>query len=241
MTQEEKVIEIPFGAKDSELLEWVYYIPEGMEAEIKDRKVIIKKAESEDEKIRKEIINYILYKADGVSEEQEHSWIAYLEKQKDIEDRWIEDRGQCFWNGVEEGKMLAEKQKEQKPEWSEEDENARQNLIAHFEGKVLRLSDEAKKEAVAWLKSLRPQPKQEWNEEDEEHRQWILECLADGKRKVPEFAEQYQVAFDWLKSLRPHWKPTEEQMKALEDAFRKDGSDKYRKTINSLYQNLKKL
>ena len=40
--------------------------------------------------------------------------LAYLEKQKDIEDRWIEDREQCFWNGVEEGKMLAEKQKEQK-------------------------------------------------------------------------------------------------------------------------------
>lgn len=41
-------------------------------------------------------------------------------------------------------------------EWSEEDENARQNLIAHFEGKILRLSGEAKKEAVDWLKSLRP-------------------------------------------------------------------------------------
>jgi hypothetical protein len=40
-------------------------------------------AESEDESIRKEIIHYILYKANGVSEEQEHAWVAYLEKQKD--------------------------------------------------------------------------------------------------------------------------------------------------------------
>lgn len=39
--------------------------------------------ESEDERIRKELINYILYKAKGVSEEQEHSWVVYLEKQKE--------------------------------------------------------------------------------------------------------------------------------------------------------------
>ena len=38
--------------------------------------------ESEDERIRKELINFILYKAKGVSEEQEHSWVVYLYKQK---------------------------------------------------------------------------------------------------------------------------------------------------------------
>ena len=38
--------------------------------------------ESEDERIRKEIIHYILYKASGVSEKQEHEWVAYLERQK---------------------------------------------------------------------------------------------------------------------------------------------------------------
>ena len=32
--------------------------------------------ESEDERIRKELINFILYKAKGVSEEQEHSWVT---------------------------------------------------------------------------------------------------------------------------------------------------------------------
>lgn len=39
--------------------------------------------ESEAERIREEIILYILYEAKGVSEEQEHAWIAYLEKQKE--------------------------------------------------------------------------------------------------------------------------------------------------------------
>lgn len=38
-------IEIPFGAKDSELQEVSYYIPEGFYAEIKDDMVVIKKAE----------------------------------------------------------------------------------------------------------------------------------------------------------------------------------------------------
>lgn len=37
-----KEIEIPFGAKDSELKGWEYTIPEGMEAEIKDGKIVVK-------------------------------------------------------------------------------------------------------------------------------------------------------------------------------------------------------
>ena len=44
---------------------------------------LCKKAESEDEKIRKEIIHYILYKASGVPEKQEHEWVSYLERQKE--------------------------------------------------------------------------------------------------------------------------------------------------------------
>ena len=79
----EKKIDIPFGAHDSELKYWEYTIPEGMEAIIKDGKVIVREKESEEERIRKELINFILYKAKGVSEEQEHSWVVYLEKQKE--------------------------------------------------------------------------------------------------------------------------------------------------------------
>lgn len=38
-----KGIEIPFGAKNSELKGWEYTIPEGMEAEIKDGKIVVRK------------------------------------------------------------------------------------------------------------------------------------------------------------------------------------------------------
>lgn len=41
----EDEIEIPFGAKDSELIEESYYIPKGFHAEIEDDKVVIKKGE----------------------------------------------------------------------------------------------------------------------------------------------------------------------------------------------------
>ena len=84
----------------------------------------------------------------------------------------------------------------------------------------------------------------EWSEEDDIHREWILECLADGKRKVPEYAEQYQSAFNWLKSLRPSWKPSEEQMKVLDKAIPVCmgivGRDEVA-PLESLYNDLKKL
>ena len=42
-----KGIEIPFGAKDSELKGWEYTIPEGMEAEIKDGKIVVREKQPE--------------------------------------------------------------------------------------------------------------------------------------------------------------------------------------------------
>ena len=53
----ETFIDIPFGSQDSELIEWAYTIPEGMEAEIKDGKVIIKRKENEDSLIKRAIIH----------------------------------------------------------------------------------------------------------------------------------------------------------------------------------------
>lgn len=58
-------IEIPFGAKDSELQEETYFIPKGFHAKIDDDKVVIKKGEKpaawseEDERIKKLLIHLI--------------------------------------------------------------------------------------------------------------------------------------------------------------------------------------
>lgn len=92
-------IEIPFGVKDSELYQFTYTIPDGYSAEIKDGKVIVKKKESEDERIRNEIIAFIeqaTHSGGGtiIPEEKEDKWIAYLERQKDKVVKFDHDREQ---------------------------------------------------------------------------------------------------------------------------------------------------
>ena len=127
-----------------------------------------------------------------------------------------------------------------------EDERIRKWLIEemkiHYDFESRSLNPMVEK-ALIWLEKQKEQKPAEWSEEDEKHKEWILECLADGKRKVPEYAEQYQSAFDWLKSLHPSWKPSEEQMEALKKvAYSLVGTgtqtDVY---LVQLYEQLKKL
>lgn len=97
-------------------------IPEGS-ASVRDIETIFPELrESEDERIRKEIIHYILYKANGVSEKQEHEWIAYLEKQKEphytkrnaLFDKCVENCDPATMKRVSE-EVDAMLEKEQKP------------------------------------------------------------------------------------------------------------------------------
>lgn len=80
MDYKENFIEIPFGAKDSETLGWEYTIPDDMEARIEDNKIIVKKKESEDEKIRKGIIRCV--KGSMPDNDFRKKYLAWLEKQK---------------------------------------------------------------------------------------------------------------------------------------------------------------
>ena len=87
-------MEIPFGAKDSELLEASYCIPEGFHAEIKDNKVFIKKGEQK--------LTW--------SEEDEKLWLDAKALAYEVEDRnlacWI---------------MSIKDRVQPKQEWSEDD------------------------------------------------------------------------------------------------------------------------
>ena len=90
--------EIPLDAHDSELQCWEYTIPEGYVAEIKDGKVIVKKEDSEDERIRKFLVKHVsewigciehdlkISSKDAESEKELAMFkaaLAYLEKQKE--------------------------------------------------------------------------------------------------------------------------------------------------------------
>lgn len=170
--------------------------------------------ESEDERIRKEIISYI--KSSGAVTNS--NWISWLEKQ-------------C----------------EQKPvEWSEEDEHCIELLLPIIDSSSLITKN--RKKCKEFLKSLKdrvlPQPKQELSEEEKAIVDYLLQLIHDSHREP---CTKGLIAFGaeaWLKSLRPqnHWKPSEEQMEALNKA--KNSPANYydiRLGLQSLYNDLKKL
>ena len=127
--------------------------------------------ESEDERIRKGLVNFILYKAGHLlDEETEHKFIAYLEKQK-----------------------------EQKPiEWSEEDEMVRNAILGFLnpdKGGTKYSSNAELVEWSNWLKSLRPS----WKPSEDEERliNTSISFLKDFADKGYENAVE---CIDWLKS-----------------------------------------
>lgn len=145
----------------------------------------------------------------------------------------------CFYT-EEECNEWIEQQKEQKPaEWSEEDEKIMQTMIK--EGDL-------KPSEVAWLKSLKNRgnsPKSNtnspsWSEEDE---QYLLVCKnALNKYQRSDHWDANIISKwleNWLKSLRPSWKPSEEQIEALENSTAL--TEEQGAALYSLIQDLRKL
>lgn len=118
----------------------------------------------------------------------------------------------------------------QKPEWSESDKQNINLIISYLDSYIEEHNntfgaDECKS-LKYWLKSLPErfnlQPKQEWSKEDEEK----LKAICTYLRDYPRLAKlgdklRFNEYCDFLKSLRPHWKPSEEQMKAMSYFVRK--------------------
>ena len=165
--QENNVIDIPFGAHGSELKGWEYTIPEGMEAIIKDGKVIVKEKASEDERIRRQLINVCndwlngdysakpclndMHKEIPMSDSTK--MIKMWDEEKKILERmylrgdtWRLIAYNAFIDGLARGNLVKfEKQKEQKPtnsekpkEWSEEDEAMIKRVIERIEAERLK-------------------------------------------------------------------------------------------------------
>ena len=203
-------------------MEKIIEIPEGYEARIEGNKVVLEPKESEDERIRKHIIDIIKDNAKSKCIPCDAE-IAYLERLK-----------------------------EQKPaEWNEEDEEMLRTLISNYKLLCEKYRNQQKDfftkcslikediEMIDWLKSLRPQPNQEWGEEDEE---MLIGIIERGNSEIPRGEcglTPNQVAWleTRLKSLhpQPHWKPSKEQMEALMFAMAIVGRDKYEQVTNTLF------
>ena len=253
-----------------------------------------KLAESEDERIRKEIIEYLKL-VDMGDEDYAHpmisGWIAWLEKQKEQKQenqneqhKQTADEAKKYNDAYEKGYKLGYENGclEQKPtEWSEEDEQMYEGLIYDLQ-KLEKLSDfPISINSYKWLKSrfklLRPQPKQEWSNEDEEHLKAIINLILGGTHLAYEgdvnwlkdlpnrFSLQQKVKWseedekhiqkaiecvytngfsstvDFLRRIRPGWKPSEEQMTKLARATNRCVGVEDAKVLLTLYDDLNKL
>lgn len=126
-----------------------------------------------------------------------------------------------------------------KQEWNEEDKK-RVVELKTFIAQCNGFNKANRKKAFEMIDALYPQPTQEWSAEDEE----ILDAMIDmvsNSLYEPLCPREGMLA--WLKSLRPHphWKPSEEQMEALSDAYVEASTFKKGNILESLYEDLKKL
>lgn len=226
--------------------------------------ILLELKESEDERIRKEIIQSI---QDNMCVIHKDKCIAWLEKQGEQNHAWSEEdelmiKDAIHWinefqksnrckdeNDMQNSvtcenwlKSLQDRvQLQPKQEWSEEDERIYQSIVDDTVQENQLDSNQ-----LAWIKSLKdrvlPQSKQEWNEVSDSMIEGIKIAILDYYDK-----ENAEEIIDWLKSLKPqnHWKPSEEQLEALWNAIPHiPNSEKDLDTItelSALYEELKSL
>ena len=185
--------------------------------------------ESEDERIRKEILNYI-DKATGCKR-----WVAWLEKQGEQKSFDYENAN------------IPQKDST----WGEEDKHWLQKVIDFMNHPdLIKATPTLAKDTINWLKSLKdrvqPQSKQEWSEEDESNFQGIIDVIKENKHHTTDYEHMtYYKLLSWFKSLKNRyvWKPSDEQMKALDWALSlaKNCGDECAFDLRTLQEQLKKI
>lgn len=233
-------------------------------------------AESEDERIRKFLIEMFSH---GSWRKEwpfgPNEIVAWLEKQKEphytkrnaLFDKCVENCDPEIMKKVSD-EVDAKLEREQKPAEPSDDELQRhQDELYDF--KVFA-AKQAREHHISFIHDFEwnnfcdellsyfneKQKPAEWSEEDERRRDGIIQWLREYQKKFnPEYdslsIESIESLIDWLKSLRPqpHWKPSEEQMRALLKVVDKarelhyssnSGYDEY-DVLRSLYKQLKEL
>ena len=200
--------------------------------------------ESEDERIRMELFRMIeLLIPDRlcnayVSTKDRQRYLAWLEKQKEKtpRQRFKEAREKYSVTWKQE-----EKQKKQKPALEQTLEAYKisdERATAKMDGRI-----EGRQDVINNPEEYGLQKPAEWSEEDEKMMDSIINELGQHyktctSRDCPSASysfKAYQKEIDWLKSLRPSWKPSEEQMEALKEC------GWCKRVLRELYEQLKKL
>lgn len=209
-------------------------------------------AESEDERIRKALIETVkcIYAGDTMflSEQQRDRYLAYLEKQKDLDKMIVvspEVWDKAINDAYENGKKDGEKQKE--PHYTKRNalfdkcvENCDPTVMKRVSDEVDEMLGKEQKPIPANSVGLKEQ-KPSWSEEDEKMISKITDAITGYHPTRSTKENEEMIAF--LKSLRPSWKPSEGQLEAL-NALNLHGDLSYvgqQNQLISLYQDLKKL
>ncbi len=200
--------------------------------------------ESKDEKVRKAILKLVKQSV-LLNSMVQKSMISWLERQGERKPtEWSEHQHKLLNYAISmtddtEVKCFLESLRNtgSNTGWSEEDEMMLECVL----GKISDLgTGEMCKD---WLKSIKdrvqPQSKQDWSEEDSAMMNLLIEEL-NSIAKHNGCLKQYEPEINWLKSLKPnHWKPSKEQMEALEDAISCRALPW--EQLGTLYNDLKKL
>ena len=220
--------------------------------------------ESEDERIRKILIEVVNITPASIAVHNKRELLAWLEKQKEIpmpnsteliemwhnEEAMLKEKDfrgdtwriayNAFLDGFAQGMMV--KQKEQKSA-EEQDYSGltdleraihRGFLVAGVENVPVTIIKETAKDCLAHMPA-------EWSEEDKNKMDVIIRLVEQNSGWPDRAIKEY---VNWLKSLRPSWKPTEEHLSALLAVFNDPdniGSQTCQLALTDLYEQLKKL
>lgn len=179
-------------------------IPEGYEVRIEGNKVIMELKDikdTEDEKIRKTLLRCCDDWEKGqfgcMKKEDIASIRAYLERHKEQNLEDIKD------NVVRKYMKL--------------DKFALANMLAE--------RDKTNAEVIEAFESIKEQPEQEWSEEDERLLNVIIDILDKEEHNGHLMRGDLKACVKLLKSLRPHWKSSEEQPEVdLESELKKEAT-----------------
>lgn len=185
-------------------------------------------AESEDERIRKELLEVIrhCYEDGGYTlcTDDYKKYLAYLEKQK--EQKPADPFGDTISDAIPDNwrTKLSTNDSSNVSELKAENMDAVEAcMLRYLQSAANRKEDDEIMEDTRKYKqeliALTQKPA-EWSEEDETCLENALWCVVKARHFVAKDAcdlDACQSAERWLKSLRPSWKPSDEQMEALNE------------------------